>query len=156
MPNTDKTIFLPQLQRYDQKIKGWADNKFLTKVDTPSLPKATATTLGGVKVGNGLNVTDDGTLSASSTGGLPVVEVTPSTTGYIPQEQYDAIAASWPNVMIKLHKDLYMPKYKDEETAYNMFWFGTQDTFNPGSIVLPRTHEVSIRSDTLALFFFAI
>lgn len=64
MPNTDKMILLPQLQRYDQKIKGWADNKFLTKVDTPSLPKATATTLGGVKVGNGLNVTDDGVLSA--------------------------------------------------------------------------------------------
>lgn len=64
MPNTDKTIFLPQLQRYDQKIKGWADNKFLTKVDTPSLPKATATTLGGVKVGSGLSVTDDGVLSA--------------------------------------------------------------------------------------------
>ena len=64
MPNTDKTIFLPQLQRYDEKIKGWADNKFLTKTDTPSLPKATATTLGGVKVGNGLNVTDDGVLSA--------------------------------------------------------------------------------------------
>lgn len=63
MPNTDKIIFLPQLQRYDQKIKGWADNKFLTKADTPSLPKATATTLGGVKVGNGLNVTSDGTLS---------------------------------------------------------------------------------------------
>lgn len=64
MPNTDKTILLPQLQRYDQKIKGWADAKFLTKADTPSLPKATATTLGGVKVGYGLNVTDDGVLSA--------------------------------------------------------------------------------------------
>lgn len=64
MPNTDKTILLPQLQRYDQKIKGWADAKFLTKADTPSLPKATATTLGGVKVGNGLRVTDDGVLSA--------------------------------------------------------------------------------------------
>lgn len=64
MPNTDKTILLPQLQRYDQKIKGWADAKFLTKADTPSLPKATATTLGGVKVGNGLSVTDDGVLSA--------------------------------------------------------------------------------------------
>ena len=48
MPNTDKTILLPQLQRYDQNIKGWADNKFLTKVDTPSLPPATATTLGAV------------------------------------------------------------------------------------------------------------
>lgn len=64
MPNTDKTILLPQLQQYDQNIKGWADNKFLTKVDTPSLPPATATTLGGVKVGYGLNVTDDGMLSA--------------------------------------------------------------------------------------------
>ena len=64
MPNTDKTILLPQLQRYDQNLKGWADNKFLTKVDTPSLPKATATTLGGVKVGSGLSVTDDGVLSA--------------------------------------------------------------------------------------------
>lgn len=63
MPNTDKTILLPQLQRYDQKIKEWADNKFLTNVDTPSLPPATATTLGGVKVGNGLSVTDDGVLS---------------------------------------------------------------------------------------------
>ena len=68
MPNTDKTILLPQLQRYDQKIKEWADNKFLTNVDTPSLPKATATTLGGVKVGNGLNVTDDGILSAKTHG----------------------------------------------------------------------------------------
>lgn len=66
MPNTDKMILLPQLQRYDQNIKGWADNKFLTKVDTPSLPPATATTLGGVKVGNGLNVTDDGTLSVET------------------------------------------------------------------------------------------
>ena len=64
MANIDKIVYLPQLQRYDQKIKGWADNKFLTKVDMPSLPKATATTLGGVKVGNGLSVTDDGVLSA--------------------------------------------------------------------------------------------
>jgi hypothetical protein len=67
MPNTDKTIFLPQLQRYDQKIKGWADNKFLTNADIPPLPQATATALGGVKVGNGLNVTDDGTTSIDQT-----------------------------------------------------------------------------------------
>ena len=64
MPINNNMILLPQLQRYDQKIKGWADNKFLTKADTPSLPKATATTLGGVKVGYGLNVTDDGMLNA--------------------------------------------------------------------------------------------
>lgn len=64
MPNTDKTILLPQLQRYDEKIKGWANNRFLTKTDASSLPPATATTLGGVKVGYGLSVTDDGVLSA--------------------------------------------------------------------------------------------
>lgn len=64
-----KTILLPQLQRYDQKIKGWADAKFLTKVDTPSLPPATATTLGGVKVGDGLSITSNGTLKASRAGG---------------------------------------------------------------------------------------
>lgn len=62
-PMPIKMILLPQLQRYDQKIKGWADNKFLTKVDTPSLPPATATTLGGVKIGTGLNVAADGTAS---------------------------------------------------------------------------------------------
>lgn len=63
MSDTDKIIFLPQLQWYDKKIKEWADNKFLIEADTPLLPVATATTLGCVKVGNGLSVTDDGILS---------------------------------------------------------------------------------------------
>lgn len=35
-------------------------------IDDYSLPKATTTTLGGVKVGNGLNMTDDGTLSVET------------------------------------------------------------------------------------------
>lgn len=101
MPNTDKTILLPQLQRYDQKIKGWADNKFLTKADTPSLPKATATTLGGVKVGNGLNVTDDGTLSAKTHGSetsiTTLITATYDNTGIwnvVCNDTYDVIA-SW-------------------------------------------------------------
>lgn len=63
MPNTDKIIFLPQLQRYDEKIKNWADNRFLTDVVISPLTPATASTLGGVKVGNGLSVTSDGILS---------------------------------------------------------------------------------------------
>lgn len=97
MPNTDKTILLPQLQRYDQKIKGWADgkldqyyeiirgwadNKFLTKADTPSLPPATATTLGGVKVGSGLSATDDGTLNVTDVGGS-IAEATEKTSGVV-------------------------------------------------------------------------
>lgn len=170
MADTDKLVYLPQLQRYDEKLKRWVNNEFLTKADTVgtdvriagtsitvdgvadiplasttqegvtkydpygglsntergwgivpaensqinarnashfaitsdshldyavkaamcdgkgaawtaaeqaaarermgidnySLPKATTTTLGGVKVGNGLNVTDDGTLSVET------------------------------------------------------------------------------------------
>lgn len=67
MANTDKLIYLPQLQRYDEKIKGWADGKFLKKADAYTLPKATSTTLGGVKIGTGLSVGTDGTASVSQT-----------------------------------------------------------------------------------------
>lgn len=67
MANTDKIVYLPQLQRYDEKIKGWADGKFLKKTDAYSLPNATKTTLGGVKIGTGLNVAADGTASIDQT-----------------------------------------------------------------------------------------
>lgn len=67
MANTDKLVYLPQLQRYDEKIKGWADGKFLRKTQADSLPKATTTALGGVKIGTGLNVATDGTASVNET-----------------------------------------------------------------------------------------
>ena len=67
MASTDKLVYLPQLQRYDEKIKGWADGKFLLKTDAYSLPKATTTALGGVKIGTGLSVGADGTASVSQT-----------------------------------------------------------------------------------------
>ena len=67
MANTNKIVYLPQLQRYDEKIKGWADGKFLKKTDAYSLPNATKTTLGGVKIGTGLNVVADGTASIDQT-----------------------------------------------------------------------------------------
>lgn len=67
MASTDKLVYLPQLQRYDEKIKGWADNKFLLKTDAYTLPKATTTALGGVKIGTGLSVETDGTASVSQT-----------------------------------------------------------------------------------------
>lgn len=67
MASTDKLVYLPQLQRYDEKIKGWADGKFLLKTDAYSLPKATTTALGGVKIGTGLSVGTDGTASVSQT-----------------------------------------------------------------------------------------
>lgn len=67
MANTDKLVYLPQLQRYDEKIKGWADGRFLLKTQAYSLPKATTTALGGVKIGTGLNVATDGTASVNET-----------------------------------------------------------------------------------------
>ena len=101
MPNTDKTIFLPQLQRYDEKIKGWADGKFLKKTDAYSLPNATKTTLGGVKVGNGLNVTDDGTLSVethsnetSITTSITATYKSSGTWNTVCKDTYDVIV-SW-------------------------------------------------------------
>lgn len=55
----------------DGKGEAWTDEeqaaaKERMGIDDYSLPKATTTTLGGVKVGNGLNVTDDGTLSVET------------------------------------------------------------------------------------------
>ena len=67
MANTDKLVYLPQLQRYDENIKGWADEKFLLKTQAYSLPKASTTALGGVKIGTGLNVATDGTASVNET-----------------------------------------------------------------------------------------
>ena len=67
MTNTDKIVYLPQLQRYDENIKRWADGKFLLKTDAYSLPNATKITLGGVKIGSGLNVAADGTASIDET-----------------------------------------------------------------------------------------
>lgn len=55
-------------QRY---TKAQADAKFGT--GTPhTLPAATASTLGGVKVGGGLTVTKDGTLSVTSVNGFSI------------------------------------------------------------------------------------
>lgn len=33
MADTGKLVYLPQLQRYDEKLKRWADNEFLAKTD---------------------------------------------------------------------------------------------------------------------------
>lgn len=102
MPNTDKTILLPQLQRYDQKIKGWANNKFLTKADTPSLPKATATTLGGVKVGNGLSVTDDGILSAKTHGSETSITTSFTATYYYNAKTWNTVCKDTYDVIVSL------------------------------------------------------
>ena len=57
----------------DYYTKAQADAKFGTPY---TLPPATATTLGGVKVGTGLNIAPDGTLSAAEQCALPAATAT--------------------------------------------------------------------------------
>lgn len=52
-----------------------------SKVEDYTLPAATESTLGGVKVGDGLSVASDGTLSAAGSGGAYVIHVTKKTGG---------------------------------------------------------------------------
>ena len=56
------------------------------------LPAATATTLGGIKVGDGLSVTSDGTLSASGGGDAPmVVNFKEGNGGLVADKSYNEI-----------------------------------------------------------------
>lgn len=59
--------------------------------DAYTLPAATASTLGGVKVGDGLSVTDDGTLSAES---IVVLKITDNKVDIASVKKY------WPNVVL--------------------------------------------------------
>lgn len=51
MANTDKLVYLPQLQRYDEKLKRWVNDEFLAKADTVVTDvriNGTTITVGGV------------------------------------------------------------------------------------------------------------
>lgn len=80
----------------------------------------------------------------------PVVVEVDYTASKVTQEQHNTIAASWPNVVLKLNNSLYMPFGKYEGKTYSMFKFGASDTFYD-SVGIPRTYSISIRSDTLQL-----
>lgn len=64
-----------------------SENESITNIidgTTPvAIPIASDETLGGVKVGSGLNITEDGTLSASGGGGSSELEITHTQTGYV-------------------------------------------------------------------------
>lgn len=131
----------------DGKGAAWTDEeqaaaKERMGIGDHSLPKATATALGGVKVGNGLNVTDDGTSSV----GLPTVEVVDNASS-IAREQYDTINTSWPNVMFKKGITLYRPLYATDTS----FCFGSINTYTDGSLNIPDITVVAISFNTLKL-----
>lgn len=99
----------------------------ISGASTYTLPPASASSLGGVKVGDGLNVTDDGTLSAASTEEWSIVEVSIDATS-ITQEQYNTIAASWPNVIFKFdyksgysNEEVYLPSKRSLNTDFIFF-----------------------------------
>lgn len=60
MPDENKVIGINQLSEYDTLLKSY--------INTRQLPIASSSTLGGIKVGSGLSIAQDGTLSASSSG----------------------------------------------------------------------------------------
>lgn len=79
MADTDKLVYLPQLQRYDEKLKRWANDKFLAKADAAAtdvrvngksitangvadIPVAKDNVLGVVKSGTGTVVGSDGAM----------------------------------------------------------------------------------------------
>lgn len=67
-----------------------------------TLPTASATTLGGVKVGSGLAIDADGVLSASGGSGLPYVEVTPTSSTMTFNELKAIAQSNNPNIYVKI------------------------------------------------------
>lgn len=88
----------------DGKGAAWTDEeqaaaKERMGIDNYSLPKATATTLGGVKVGNGLNVTNDGTLSVEMSSGESSKDTTVTAT-YDNGGTWNAVCKDTYNVIV--------------------------------------------------------
>lgn len=114
-----------------------------------SVTPATATTLGGVKVGNGLNVADDGTLNAVGTEEWSIVEVVIGATS-VTQEQYNTITASWPNVIFKFNyksgdsNEVYLPSERVFDTQ---FVFSQVDYTQNLDLMIPQVTTITIHQD---------
>ena len=85
-----------------------------------SLPAATASTLGGVKVGDGLSVTNDGTLSARS-----VIQLAASATS-VTADQLALIDKNWPDIVLQKNARVYVPKTYTSD--YYLFTFNNVST----------------------------
>ncbi len=84
MVDTDKLVYLPQLQRYDEKLKRWANDEFLAKADTVvtdvRIAGESIATDGVVDIPSASN-TQQGVVKCDPYGGLFITERGINVTG---------------------------------------------------------------------------
>ena len=112
-----------QLQQLAESIKAVDSGSFYTKEQadakfgTPySLPPATATTLGGVKVGEALDIAPDGTLSAKTLNDKIAAAVAVKSEPRLVWNHYEETGKKWKTYDIKMPDGL---DYVHVKTKYN-------------------------------------
>lgn len=113
-----------------------------------SLPVATASTLGGVKVGDGLSVTDDGTLSVNAS---QAVIISP-TSDTLTTDEKTKIVDNWPNVILYYNNIYYYPNRAMAPSSYSFSNFTVSRTSIAGVdplINLPSAKEIYISNNKL-------
>lgn len=122
------------------------DTAYVTRPS--SLPAATASTLGGVKVGDGLSVTDDGTLSANAS---QAVIISP-TSDTLTTDEKTKIVDNWPNVVLYYNNIYYYPSRLVAPSYYYFSNFTISSIRQSGAndiVHLPKTKEVYVSSNKL-------
>nr|DAQ90940.1 MAG TPA: hypothetical protein [Caudoviricetes sp.] len=114
------------------------DTAYVTRPS--SLPVATASTLGGVKVGDGLSVTNDGTLSANAS---QAVLISP-TSDILTTDEKTKIVDNWPNVILYYNNIYYYPnRVTTSSYSFSNFTVGSTAGVDPNkNIHLPRAEEI--------------
>lgn len=97
-----------------------------------TLPVASASTLGGIKVGENLTITEDGILSATGGGSrkINIVEVQGQTIDLADYEEPTLIHQTMPNTYVKYNKKYVLVNNKNLTFADNLtraliYWSGT-------------------------------
>lgn len=114
------------------------DTAYVTRPS--SLPVATASTLGGVKVGDGLSVTNDGTLSANAS---QAVLISP-TSDILTTDEKTKIVDNWPNVILYYNNIYYYPNRATTLSySFSNFTVGSIGGVDPNeNIHLPSAKEI--------------
>lgn len=109
-----------------------------------SLPVATASTLGGVKVGDGLSVTNDGVLSVSAS---QTVVISP-TNDKLTTEEQTKLADNWPNVTLCYEDNFYYYPNAKYDSDYIFINSGVVVNIGTGFSDFGLPGLMSIRIDT--------
>lgn len=114
------------------------DTAYVTRPS--SLPVATASTLGGVKVGDGLSVTNDGTLSANAS---QAVLISP-TSDILTTDEKTKIVDNWPNVILYYNNIYYYPSRATTSSySFSNFTVGSTAGVDPDKLMhLPEAKEI--------------